>query len=614
MNRTQETIITSASLGLSAWLLAPNALVALGASRMAALDLSTPIALIVGLSGAYVVAWPVLRTPFAHWARRWVHEAGAGIESLLSAVKVQASRLTLLTTLPFDGRNYQATATTQQAGLGQTTMHTATKHTTNTQRPAQRRAGPVKGAVSESLPQRLQREVATINRTFDAFDLSVGVRPTDIFVCGNQLVIYRLSRADSQKIDKIDKSLDELSDALSNLRREKTLVRLQRHPLRLEVEHPHFAPLVWRESALDGQPHTALIGREYGIGTATNRDIDFGNTTTAHVLVSGTTGSGKSILLANMLLSLAWRTAPADLRLLLVDKKNRGLVPFARLPHVDHFAIEDQDVADTVLQALATMERRVLDGTSTPRVLLVIDELASVANDKTTAAALTRINERGRELGVHVVAAIQHPTAAAIGDGGAKSNYPMRLVGVVADANAAHTATGRAGTHAELLPAERGAFLYVRSNEIVRVNSYFVDADLQAFVVRQIGKKWKASPPKQADMARYGVDTGLDMGLIRLDMGVDMARYGIDTGVDMARYTRVETRSTEKISQSEFFPVSAARTLSADEAAAVRELAATGQFDYRGTLSISRLTQHVYGSRNPQREQFVKDALGANHV
>ena len=105
MNRTQETIITSASLGLSAWLLAPNALVALGASRMAALDLSTPIALIVGLSGAYVVAWPVLRTPFAHWARRWVHEAGAGIESLLSAVKVQASRLTLLTTLPFDGRN-----------------------------------------------------------------------------------------------------------------------------------------------------------------------------------------------------------------------------------------------------------------------------------------------------------------------------------------------------------------------------------------------------------------------------------------------------------------------------------------------------------------------------
>jgi S-DNA-T family DNA segregation ATPase FtsK/SpoIIIE len=209
----------------------------------------------------------------------------------------------------------------------------------------------------------------------------------------------------------------------------------------------------------------------------------------AHILVAGATGSGKTELLRTLALSLALTQRQAQLQMLLIDPKRRGLAPLERWPHCLAPVVAEPAAALAWLGRLvAEMERRDraacppvppsgasggqsgerTGGQQSPRVVIVVDELAELLTlaGKPAEAALTRLAQRGREAGLHLVAGVQKPAAALVGPL-LKANFPVRLVGRVTSAEDARVASGLAGSGAERLLG-RGDFLAVAAGRVTR--------------------------------------------------------------------------------------------------------------------------------------------------
>jgi S-DNA-T family DNA segregation ATPase FtsK/SpoIIIE len=192
----------------------------------------------------------------------------------------------------------------------------------------------------------------------------------------------------------------------------------------------------------------------------------------AHVLIAGTTGSGKSVLLQCMAASLIQTHSPAVVRLLCVDPKGRTFPSLTDTPHMARNPIADVDEALEAIRSLCrTMELRDQRGEypgekrGTPRIIVLVDELADLImqGGKTTEDMLTRLVQRGREAGIHLVAATQHPSSAILSSL-MRANFPLRLIGKVTSAQDARTASGRAGTNAHCLGG-RGDFIAVSGGD-----------------------------------------------------------------------------------------------------------------------------------------------------
>ena len=198
----------------------------------------------------------------------------------------------------------------------------------------------------------------------------------------------------------------------------------------------------------------------------------------AHCLIAGTTGSGKTVLLRTMAVSLALGHDPATLRLLLIDPKGRAFRALAGAPHLLRPAVTDVNEAHEALGSLARlMEARDRLGENKPRIVVMVDELADLilyanGNGGGVEATLARLAQRGREAGIHVIAATQRPSAAVL-SGLMRANFPLRLVGRVITPEDARIAAGRGGTGAEKLGG-RGDFLAVGGGAALRFQVAFV--------------------------------------------------------------------------------------------------------------------------------------------
>jgi S-DNA-T family DNA segregation ATPase FtsK/SpoIIIE len=221
-------------------------------------------------------------------------------------------------------------------------------------------------------------------------------------------------------------------------------------------------------------PHTAVLGLDQeGVPLL----LRLPSPNVAHVLIAGTTGSGKTALARTIITSLVLHNSQRGLQLVLVDPKGRGLLPFEGLPHLLVPVVTRIDEALPLLQRLvAEMERRDAEGRSEPRLVVVLDELADLVQvgGREMEMALTRLTQRGREAGLHLVACTQKPMAVVMG-GLMKSNFPVRLVGSVASPEDAKVATGLAGTGAERLLGQ-GDFLVVAKGQVTRLQAAYVDA------------------------------------------------------------------------------------------------------------------------------------------
>ena len=187
------------------------------------------------------------------------------------------------------------------------------------------------------------------------------------------------------------------------------------------------------------------------------------------------------------------------LALVLIDPKRYAFGLFDGLPHLARPVIQETDEATEALQSLVRlMERRALPDPSpawAPGIVVVIDELADLlmTGGKAVQWALTRLTQRGREAGIHVIAATQKPTAAVLGPL-VKANFPVRLVGRVTGVEDARTATGWSGTGAERL-AGRGDFLAVAEGRVIRFQAAHVSAEEIREVVAYLAQRGPAPAP-----------------------------------------------------------------------------------------------------------------------
>lgn len=186
-----------------------------------------------------------------------------------------------------------------------------------------------------------------------------------------------------------------------------------------------------------------------------------------HLLVSGTTGSGKTELAKTIIASLARNGSSKALKLLLIDPQSQGFGQFSSLPHLLYPIVANSLEAKERLQELVgEMEERYEAGRTSPAIVAVIDELVDLmlVDGKETEVALTRLTQRGRKAGIHLIACTQKPAASVIG-GLVKSNFPTRLVGRVTSPEDARCGAGIGGTGAERLQGS-GDFLLVKGGTI----------------------------------------------------------------------------------------------------------------------------------------------------
>jgi S-DNA-T family DNA segregation ATPase FtsK/SpoIIIE len=300
-----------------------------------------------------------------------------------------------------------------------------------------------------------------------------------------RLVRFHLDTPLGVKVRKVENLSEEIALSLGS-----PSCRVYRHQGQVEVEVPRdkgqvvpLLPLCQRLAAQGPRgretvpPVTAVLGLDQdGVPLL----LRLPSPNVAHVLIAGTTGSGKTALARTIVASLALHNSQRALQLVLVDPKGRGFAALEDLPHLLAPPVSDVEEALAVLERLvAEMERRDEEGRAEPRLVLVLDELADLVQvgGRPMERQLTRLTQRGREAGIHLVACTQKPAAAVIG-GLVKSNFPVRLVGSVASPEDAKVASGLARTGAEQLLGQ-GDFLVVAKGQVTRMQAaYASEAEL----------------------------------------------------------------------------------------------------------------------------------------
>jgi len=324
-------------------------------------------------------------------------------------------------------------------------------------------------------------------------------------------VRFQVLPALGAKISRIKGLSEELAAAL-----DATSCRISRRGAAVDVEVPRDDPQPVRLLPLYDQlttqstnqpvipPITAILGlAEDGAPLL----IRLPSPDVAHILVAGTTGSGKTVLLQTMILSLAMTNSPVcssaspeqGLALVLIDPKGHAFKPFDKLAHLARPVIWRVEQAAEALQSLVRlMERRGNPNSSKSHatVVVVIDELADLlmVGGKPVKRALTRLTQRGREASIHIVAATQKPTASVLGPL-IKANFPVRLVGRVTSAEDARTATGWSGTGAERLIG-RGDFVAVAEGRVTRFQVAHVSPSEARDVAARLPSDLALLPPQ----------------------------------------------------------------------------------------------------------------------
>ncbi len=311
-----------------------------------------------------------------------------------------------------------------------------------------------------------------------------------------------------------------------------------------------------------------------------------------HLLIAGTTGSGKSVCMNSVIISLLYKAGPEDVKLIMVDPKMVELGIYNGIPHLLIPVVTDPKKAAGSLQwAVTEMMRRYKlmsdvgvrdlesynsivtaeeDGQKLPQVVVIIDELADLmmVAAKEVEDSICRIAQMGRAAGMHLIIATQRPSADVI-TGLMKANIPSRIAFSVASAMESRIILDTMG--AEKLVG-KGDMLYapIGSGKPLRVQGCFVtDSEVEAVAgyvkenyvadynqevleeiekkAQQAGKKTAAPDPEPSDEELDGDELLPDAVEVILETGqasVSMLQRRLKLGY--ARAARIVDEMEEK--------------------------------------------------------------------
>lgn len=247
-----------------------------------------------------------------------------------------------------------------------------------------------------------------------------------------------------------------------------------------------------------------------------------------HCLVAGATGSGKSVFMNGMLLSLLYQNSPADLKMILIDPKRVELSVYDGIPHLLTPVVKDPEKAAIALRwVVAEMNRRYIllsekkfknikeyneavkmqesasEDNETedalqkmPQIVVVIDELADLmmAAGKEVEASICRIAQMARAVGIHLIVATQRPSVDVI-TGLIKANIPTRISFAVSSSVDSRTILDAIGAE-DLLGQGDMLYMAAGASKPTRVQGVFVSSKEIENVTNQIKIM---SPPSYLD-------------------------------------------------------------------------------------------------------------------
>jgi DNA segregation ATPase FtsK/SpoIIIE, S-DNA-T family len=353
-------------------------------------------------------------------------------------------------------------------------------------------------------------------------------------ITGPRVTRYELQLAAGTKMSKVAALKDDLSYALAT-----TEIRILA-PIpgkqAVGVEVPNLSPnLVTLGDVFDALPATASplavwLGKDIS-GNAVWTDL----ARMPHLLIAGTTGSGKSGCINTILTSVLLRATPDEARLILIDPKRIELSAYESIPHLLTPVVSSPKEAAIVLtNVLAEMERR-YERLSTvrarnlpeanrafrsrgdeplPYLLVVIDELADLMmiSPQQVEDAVIRLAQKSRAVGIHLVLATQRPSVDVI-TGMIKANVPSRIAFAVSSQTDSRVILDQAGAES-LLGQGDMLFKPLGTSRLQRVQGAYVTEEEIALLVEQCrsqrGQELDESLLEAPEQPPEDVDDGAD--------------------------------------------------------------------------------------------------------
>ncbi len=324
-------------------------------------------------------------------------------------------------------------------------------------------------------------------------------------ISGPRVTRYELQLAPGTKVSKVAALKDDLSYALAT-----TEIRILA-PIpgkqAVGVELPNLSPnLVTLGDIFDDLPATASplavwLGKDIS-GTAVWTDL----ARMPHLLIAGTTGSGKSGCINTLLTSVLLRSTPDEVRMILIDPKRIELGFYESIPHLLTPVVSSPKQAAVALtNVVAEMERRYeklsavrarnlaeanrtlrqRGEQSMPYLLVVIDELADLMmiSPQNVEDAVIRLAQKSRAVGIHLVLATQRPSVDVI-TGMIKANVPSRIAFAVSSQTDSRVILDQAGAES-LLGQGDMLFKPLGTSRLQRVQGAYVSEEEIALVVDQ---------------------------------------------------------------------------------------------------------------------------------
>jgi S-DNA-T family DNA segregation ATPase FtsK/SpoIIIE len=335
----------------------------------------------------------------------------------------------------------------------------------------------------------IKESIAVLEDTFSSFGIVVKVNQVS---CGPAITRYELSPAPGVKISKIISLTDDLQLNLAapGIRIEAPIPG--KSAIGIEVPNNRISSVGLRHLL----SATAFSKLKDPLAFGLGEDIA-GNPVVAklsdmpHLLIAGSTGSGKSVCLNSIIMSLLFNATPEQLRLVFIDPKMVELTVYNGIPHLMTPVVTDPKKASVVLRWMVTeMEKRykafaekgVRDvyrynqsvKESMPFIVIVIDELADLMMVAPVEVedSICRLAQMARAAGMHLVVATQRPSVDVV-TGVIKANIPSRIAFAVSSQADSRTILDMGGAE-KLLGKGDMLFFPVGSNKPYRVQGAYV--------------------------------------------------------------------------------------------------------------------------------------------
>lgn len=293
----------------------------------------------------------------------------------------------------------------------------------------------------------INKNIDTIQKTLDSFGIQAQVSEVHK---GPAVTQYALTIAMGTKLSKINALQSDLALALSapqgQIRIESPIPGRDLVGIEIPNRSLEFVSLrdMLSSPAMQGSKSKTMVSLGLDVsGNACTVDI----AKMPHVLIAGTTGSGKSVLINAFIASILFRSSPEEVKFIMVDPKRVELTPYNGIPHLLTDVIVDVDkVINALGWAVSEMEKRYrifqevgvknIAGynetkafQSMPYIIIVIDEIADIMMSKNANEVenrIVRLAQMARATGIHLVLATQRPSVNVL-TGLIKANIPARI-------------------------------------------------------------------------------------------------------------------------------------------------------------------------------------------